>query len=392
MRFRRTFLAAVAVPSALVFAYACSSDPTETPPVTGEDSGGGNPDGSTQNDTGTNPLPDGSIPGDGGTDAADAAVTCVGNPLTDGGTPDGGASPEAGLRPLTITYPFIVASSFLDGPQWIENDAGGALVFTQVSSDPARVLRVAIDGGAATTVRSGPNGQGELPIGNAARNNEIYTVVADNGAGNGGSIWRTRLNGDAGAPILVPPSTNPNDLVITANGTIFFTDPQYQTNPAGATALYRVATDGGVQQVQTNLARPNGIALSQDGLKLFVGLGPLPGDPGGAAKGVLTYAVTAAGVATAPGTPFLAASDLTDTPDGLAVDIGGNLWVAEAAGNGDSSGRVEVFSPTKVKLGTLAFPTERPTGIAFGGPGDKTVFITTETNVWVYPSRCAGVR
>ncbi|MBX3193062.1 MAG: SMP-30/gluconolactonase/LRE family protein [Labilithrix sp.] len=389
------YAAAASVALMLCCAYACSSDPTD--PAADEDSGTGpgpgpGADGSPQGDTGPGPDPDGST--DGSTDAADAAVTCVGNPLTaDGGTPDGGANPEAGLRPLGINYPFIVATSFLDGPQWVEADGGGSLVFTQITSDPPRVLRVAIDGGAATTVRPGPVGQGELPIGNAFRNNMIYTAVANNNNGAGsGSIWQTRPNGDAGPTIVAAPATNPNDLVVTENGTIFFTDPQYQTNPAVATGLYRVAPDGGVALVQGNLARPNGIALSRDGTQLYVGLGPLAAENPQTTKGVLVFTVAAGGTITPPGTPFLAAADLADTPDGIAIDVGGNLWVAEAAANGASSGRVEVFSPTKVKLGTLSFPTERPTGIAFGGPGDTTVFVTTETNVWVYPSRCAGVR
>ncbi|MBS2012839.1 MAG: SMP-30/gluconolactonase/LRE family protein [Deltaproteobacteria bacterium] len=389
---RRYAIFAFVVP--LGFAYACSSDPTDPAPTPeGDDSGTGT-DGTSQTDS-NNPLPDGSPPPTDGsvTDTGtDAGITCVGNPLTaDGGTPDGGANPEAGLRSLSITYPFVVAASFLDGPQYIDSD-GGALVFTQITSDPPRLLRVGPDGGAATSIRTGPVGQGELPIGNAVRNNVIYTVVADNGTGNGGSIWQTRPNGDAGPTLLAAPSTNPNDLAITANGTIFFTDPQYQTNPAGTTAVYRMAPDGGVSQVQNNLPRPNGIALSRDGTQLFVGLGPLGGENPNTTKGVLVYTVSAAGVATAPGTAFLTAADLADTPDGLAVDVGGNLWVAEAAADGSSQGRVEVFSSAKKKLGTLSFPTERPTGIAFGGADDKTVYITTETNVWVYPSRCAGVR
>ena len=394
---RRLGLLVVGLPIAF-YAYACSSesDPGAEDGADGGTEGSVNPglDSSTRTDSSTGT--DGSTVTDGGTDASDGAVTitCVGNPLTaDGGTADGGANLDAAVvRELGITYPLVAGSSFLDGPQWIEAD-GGALVFSQLNSAPPQVLRVAIDGGAATALRSAPNGQLLLPVGNATRNGMVLTAVTPNVANQTPVIWQTAPDGGAGPSIAIGATTNPNDLVVGANGNIYFTDPQYQANPAGDTGVYRVLGDGGVQLVQKDLARPNGIALAPDGKKLYVGLGPLAGDPNAAtAKGVLVYTVAADGAVTTPGAAFLTSAELVDVPDGIAVDVGGNVWVAEAAGNGDQSGRVEVFGPDKKKLGTLPFPTKRPTGVAFGGADNKTLFITAESGVFVYTSRCAGVR
>jgi sugar lactone lactonase YvrE len=84
----------------------------------------------------------------------------------------------------------------------------------------------------------------------------------------------------------------------------------------------------------------------------------------------------------------------------MTVDTGGNLWVAEADSGGGSTGRVEVFSPAGVFLGQIPFPADRPTGVAFGGSDNKNLYVTTEgqtagTNragVWIFSSRCAGIR
>lgn len=401
---RRLGLVIVALPVAF-YAYACSSDPSVTD---GEDGGGGsegggNPgidssvgdkDSSTGSDSSTSK--DSSVAD--AADASDGAVLglCVGNPLTpDGGFVDGGVNLDASTtRQLPITFPIPVGVSFLDGPQFIDAD-GGQLIFSQTFSDPAQVLRVGGDGGAATVLRSGPVGQALIPIGNAFRNNVILTVVARTNVTALPIIWQTAPDGGALPSIDAGIATNPNDLVVGPNNNLYFTDPQYQeaaTNPS----VYRVLGDGGVQRVQGTLTRPNGIALSPDNTKLYVGLAPSLKDDGPtelAKRGVLVYTVAADGSIAGTGQPFLTAADLPDVPDGITVDVAGNLWIAEAAAvTGTNSGRVEVFSPTKQKLGTIPFPTKRPTGVAFGGTDNKTLYITTEDGVFVYASRCAGLR
>jgi sugar lactone lactonase YvrE len=82
---------------------------------------------------------------------------------------------------------------------------------------------------------------------------------------------------------------------------------------------------------------------------------------------------------------------LTDYPDGLAVDIGGNLYVAEAVAGSNPGGRVQVFSATGQKLGEIPFASTRPTGVAFGGAQNAQLFITVENGVYVFSGRCAGI-
>jgi gluconolactonase len=389
----RRRLALFAVLPVAFIVYACSSDSTDGGTTPGEEEGG------TTLEGGPNPDIDSSTPGVDSSvnnpdtsmpDAADGSVSsaCVGNPLTaDGGTTDGGVNLDAAVVKQIVT---VGAGNFLDGPQWIDAQ-GGFLVYSEYEPT-SRLHRVAADGGANAPLRPAfPANTG--PVGNAVRNGLIISAVD---AKTGGAVPNLAITAfDGGAVTTIPlaaGATSPNDIVIGPGTNAYFTDGQYQnTGNVGTAGVYRLFGDGGITSIQQNFGRANGIALSPDNTKLYVGIGALGGDAD--PKAILVYNVAANGNVTAPGTSFLAAADLADTPDGLAVDVAGNLWVAEAAAGGAGGGRVEVFSPLKKKLGTIPFPApHRPTGVAFGGADNKTLFVTTELGVWTYASRCAGVR
>lgn len=399
---RRLALVMVALPLAF-YGYACSSDDATDNPAGGDGGNetGTNPgnDSSTGNDTSTgtdsSTTPDAADAGD----ANDGAVlpTCIGNPLTadGGGSVDGGVNLDAGVVTQIVT---ALNGDFLDGPQWLDADGGGFLVYSEYNVATPQILRVAADGGGNVAFRtSGFTGGMNGPVGNALRNGVLITAVdALNATGTPTLFLSTADGGDAGFIGLGDSgSTSPNDLVVGPNNNLYFTDGQYQNaGHPGTAGLYRIA-DGGVTAVQQNFGRANGIAISRDLTTLYVGIGPQSGDPDDP-KAILQYPVSATG-AVGTAASFLTAADLVDVPDGIAVDVGGNLWVAEAVAGGGSGGRVEVFSPAKKKLGTIPFPSnaalpQRPTGVAFGGADGKTLFITTETGVFTYVSRCAGVR
>jgi len=384
MNRRRLAFVFLTIPFA-VYAWACSSDSSETP--AGNDAGTTptsttptpNPPPPTDPPPNPPPPPPPSDGGDAGNDAG--PVTCVGNPLTfDGGTPDGGALIDAAAATMILNEG---NGSFADGPQFYDYN-GGALVFSQLYSNPPSLVRIQPDGGARTVIRGTANGN-QFLIGNAVRDGGLLSTLSVVTPGNNGDAGIVTSNpaivNNDGGIVGIGAGNNPNDLAVGPKGDLYITDPQYQNNNAGTLAIYRVAPNGTVTQT-TSTDRVNGIALSLDASKLFVSATNT--------KKVYSYPIAADGSIT--NTPTTLVSATADEPDGMAIDVGGNLWIAESATNGGQSGRVEVFSPAGAKLGEIPFPTQRPTGVAFGGADNKTLFVTVEKGIYVFSSRCAGVR
>jgi len=155
---------------------------------------------------------------------------------------------------------------------------------------------------------------------------------------------------------------SPNDIVIRSDGTIYFTDPDYQlgsrTSETGKLGIYRVSPSGTVSVVDDTFSEPNGITLSLDETILYVA------DYKGNA--VRTFAVAADG-STSGKKEFATVK----SPDGFGMDCLGNLYVA----SGGSPGTVEVYSPSASKLGSVTVAANT-SNLAFGGSDGKTLYIT----------------
>ena len=156
------------------------------------------------------------------------------------------------------------------------------------------------------------------------------------------------------------PFNAPNDLVLRRDGTLYFTDPDYeQAGRPGqdATRVYRIATDGTVSVVDDARLQPNGIALSPAEDTLYVG---------GADNKILRYAVRADG-STAAGAPF---AQTDSNVDGMTVDDAGNLYASLL-----DLQAVAIYSPDGALLHRLPMPGV-VTNLAFGGADRKTLFMT----------------
>jgi gluconolactonase len=171
---------------------------------------------------------------------------------------------------------------------------------------------------------------------------------------------------------------SPNDLAYHSNGDLYFTDPAYGLpktfdDPARELAwagVYRLGKDGTVTLLVQNLQAPNGLAFSPDEKTLYVAQS-FP-----ARAVVMAYDVAADGLVKNGRvffdmTPWVG-KDRPGLPDGLKVDVAGNLFATGPGG-------VVVLSPKGEHLGTIA--TGVPTAnCAFGGDG-RTLYVTANNTL-----------
>ncbi|GGY86679.1 SMP-30/gluconolactonase/LRE family protein [Pseudoduganella plicata] len=272
------------------------------------------------------------------------------------GTPPSG---ELTAQRVASVQPSREGPGLYEGPVWI----GGALYFSDFgfgAGFPSRIRKLAADGSVTTVVEdSGSNGlavdaRGDLVVATHKDKALSRHALADG--------RRATIAGRFGDDVF----NSPNDVAIAADGTVYFTDPDYQkaAAPGGqpVTGIYRVGTDGKVTLVDGSRRNPNGIALSPGGDLLYVN----------ASDGKLLAYPIRAGV---PG-PGRVLADGLDGADGMTVDCLGNLYVTEHGAR-----RLRVFSPQGRQLATIRVDAN-VTNAAFGGTDGRTLFITGAGAVW----------
>ncbi len=214
------------------------------------------------------------------------------------------------------------------------------------------------------------------------------------------------------------PFNSPNDVVAHTDGSYWFTDPPYggqlyegapdapggPSNPDGLldptlgqppeigeaqrampTATYRVTPDGTVTRVvgEDMVPDPNGLALSPDESRLYIAsTGKGPGDQGPGGEGLIFVFDVADGEAT-NGRVFTdcVVDGVKCGPDGLAVDVYGNVWSSSNAGRNVGYNGVTVWSPEGVLLGRIRLP-EVCGNLCFGGPKRNRLFMTASQSLY----------
>lgn len=180
---------------------------------------------------------------------------------------------------------------------------------------------------------------------------------------------------------------SPNDGVLKSNGDIYFTDPPYglparENDPRRELdhfGVYRISKkDGRLTLLTTELQRPNGIGFSPDEKTLYVA----QSDPKKAIW--MSFEVKADGTL-GPGKLFYDATSevgkLPGLPDGLSVDIEGNLWASGPGG-------IWIFSKEAKLLGRI-LTGERTSNCGFGEDG-TTLFVTADSYLCRIPTKVRG--
>lgn len=183
-----------------------------------------------------------------------------------------------------------------------------------------------------------------------------------------------RIAPDGKSEILVNeyegrPLNGANDLVFDRNGVLYFSDPWGTSaeNPVGA--FYRYSPDGRLEQLDSGLAFPNGVALDAGESAVYLAETYR--------NRILRYSISADGTV-GPREVWAEVAQPAGA-DGMAFDMNGLLYVAHFSG-----GAVDIFDSSGLLVDRIPVPGSQPTNVAFGGPDNKTLVITEVETHAVY--------
>lgn len=164
---------------------------------------------------------------------------------------------------------------------------------------------------------------------------------------------------------------SPNDLMLRADGTLWFTDPDYGLNNPPMqrelpfNGLFRRSTDGTVTLEWAGVVgmnEPNGVQLAADGAHLYV---------------TDTQQAQLRRWDVAPdgslANPQVVASGL-NVADGMCMDARGNIYVSVATG-------IEIFSADAARWGLVAIP-RMASNCAFGDSDGRSLYVTARQGLY----------
>lgn len=263
---------------------------------------------------------------------------------------------DAGVQAELVRENFV----FTEGPV---GTADGGLFF---SDNRANIIYKMDANGAISVFREHTNGGNGLAL---TRKGELLVTEGD-----GKRISRIAPNGEsipleesgAAGPLLAP-----NDLIVDSKGGIYFTDPGPRPVVPDRKVFVYYLPSGARQPVviDDQIARPNGLTLTNDGKTLIVD----------DTLGETVYAYDIQGTGKVSNKRVFAR--LNNIPpsqesgaDGMAIDRQGHLFVSTVTG-------VQVFDERGDYLGTIRVPRQ-PANVAFSGPDKRTLYITAREGLY----------
>ncbi len=132
----------------------------------------------------------------------------------------------------------------------------------------------------------------------------------------------------------------------------------------GQAALYRYDPDGSLHSMETGLTIANGLAWSPDGSTFYL--------TDSAQHKIFAYDYLADTGTIVNRRTLIDLSAEAVEPDGLTIDIDGNLWSALWDG-----WCVACFAASGEEITSIQLPIPRPTSVTFGGPDLTDLYITS---------------
>lgn len=177
----------------------------------------------------------------------------------------------------------------------------------------------------------------------------------------------------------------PNDVVVSSDGSIWFTDPAYgiiypeEGHPGRREYadhwVFRITPEGRLTVAITDVVEPNGLAFSPDESVLYVAdSAALNRDGLMGRHHIRRYLIDDWRVKA--GEDFAEVSP--GVPDGIKVDELGNVWSSCLDG-------IIIYSPEGEQIGRIPVP-EKVGNLCFGGSDGSDLYIAATSSLYVIPT------
>ncbi len=195
----------------------------------------------------------------------------------------------------------------------------------------------------------------------------------------------------------------PNDVTVDSKGRLYFTDPAPDsTSPAtkasgttGKPGVYRIDPDGKITRLLTDPETewPNGLVISPDD-KTFYLIEANKVD--GGTRAIRAFDLSPEGTLTNRRVHYNFYPGRS--ADGMTIDTEGNIYAAAGLHRLrgtketlDTKCGVHVISPQGKLLRFIPIPEDTITNTAFGGPDNKTLYVTAGKTLFQIPNAVAGM-